>query len=555
MVAVDAQPGTAESPGEGPVTAGPTRRSGGVAGAAVLIAALTILARVAGFGRTFVFSQTVTTSCLSQAYFLANQIPNVVFEIVAGGALASMVVPVLAGPVERGEQGDARRIGAAMLTWVVLVLLPLSVLVAVAARPVLDLLVHGQAGRCDAGEVARVGASMLRVFAPQIVLYGLAVVLYGILQAHRRFTGPALAPLASSLVVIGAYFAYVPVGTGRPNDLEHLPATAELTLSIGTTLGVVALVATAAVAARPLRPAVRPTLRFPPGVAARVRQLALAGVATVVAQQVATLCVMVLSGRDTAGALAHYNYAWAVFLLPWAILAVPIATSAFPMLAARADDRAGFDRITASTTRAVLLVSGAGAAALTAAALPVAHLFDRAPGTFPVALAQAIVAFAPGLLGYGLVAHLGRVLFACGHGRASAGATVAGWLVVVAADLVLALTVPTDRVVAALGLGNTIGMTVAGIALLAALLRVRGRAPVAGVARAAAAGIVGAAAGGLAGYGVAWGIGTGGLILNLCVAALAAAVAVAIFAAIAFLLDGSDVRAVLSRRMTRDQIG
>jgi putative peptidoglycan lipid II flippase len=69
------------------------RLTSGLAGAAVLIGLLTVLARVAGFGRTFVFSQTVTTSCLSQAYFLANQIPNIVFEIVAGGALASMVVP------------------------------------------------------------------------------------------------------------------------------------------------------------------------------------------------------------------------------------------------------------------------------------------------------------------------------------------------------------------------------------------------------------------------------------------------------------------------------
>ncbi|MGH3390015.1 MAG: lipid II flippase MurJ, partial [Actinomadura sp.] len=275
------------------MTPGLARRAGGVAGAAVLIGALTVLARVAGFGRTFVFSQTVTTSCLSQAYFLANQIPNVIFEIVAGGALAGMIVPVLAGPVERGERGEVRRIAAAMLTWAVLVLLPLSVLLAVTAGPVMDLLVHGRAGGCDAGDVARAGASMLVVFSPQILLYGLAVVLYGILQAHRRFTGPALAPLVSSLLVIGAYLAYVPLGTGRPNDLRELPKAAELMLSAGTVAGVAGLVATAAVAVRPLRLRLRPTLRFPPGVAVRVRRLALAGVATVAAQQLATLCVMV----------------------------------------------------------------------------------------------------------------------------------------------------------------------------------------------------------------------------------------------------------------------
>ena len=59
---------------------------------------------------------------------------------------------------------------------------------------------------------------MLVVFAPQILLYGLAVVLYGILQAHRRFTAPALAPVVSSLVVIAAYLAFVPLGRRLPES-------------------------------------------------------------------------------------------------------------------------------------------------------------------------------------------------------------------------------------------------------------------------------------------------------------------------------------------------
>src|SRR5262249_9150155 len=82
----------------------------GLAGAAVLIGLLTILARVAGFGRTVVFSATVHKSCLSDAYFTANQIPNIIFEIVAGGALAGMVVPVLAGPAEQGDRGRVEQI-------------------------------------------------------------------------------------------------------------------------------------------------------------------------------------------------------------------------------------------------------------------------------------------------------------------------------------------------------------------------------------------------------------------------------------------------------------
>ncbi|RAY13867.1 virulence factor MviN [Actinomadura craniellae] len=528
------------------------RLTGGLAGAAVLIAALTVLARVAGFGRTVVFSQAVGKSCLSDAYFTANQVPNIVFEIVAGGALATLVVPVLAGPVDRGDREVVRRTVAAMVTWVVVLLLPLSLLAAALAGPVMSLLVQGDQGGCDPAEMAAVGARMLVVFAPQIVLYGLAVVLYGVLQAHRRFTAPALAPLVSSLVVIAAYLAYVPLAPADPDDLARLPSAAELTLSVGTTLGVAALVVTAVAAVAPLRPGLRPTLRFPAGVAGRARGLAVAGLATVAAQQLAVLAVVVLKGRGTVGALTDYNYAWAVFLLPWAILAVPIATSAFPVLSARvaAGDHAAFDRTAAATTRAVLLASGAGAAVLAAVAVPAAHFLDSAPGDRPEVLARAIVAFAPGLLGYGLVAHLGRALFACDRNRAAAGATVAGWLAVVVADVVLVAVLPEDWVVAAFGLGNTVGMTVAGVLLLVVLVRARGPEAVRGLPRAAGTGVVAGTVGGLAGYAVAAAVGTGGQIMNVATAALAALAAGAVFLAVAFPLDGGDLRAVLGRRVS-----
>lgn len=525
--------------------------AGSVAGAAVLIGAITVLARVAGFGRTVTFSQTVTTSCLSQAYFTANQIPNIIFEIVAGGALASMVVPVLAGPVERGARDDVRRTTSALLTWIVVLLLPLSALAALTAGPLMRQLVRGAAPPCARADIIDVGTRMLVVFAPQILLYGLAVVLYGVLQAHRRFTAPAFAPLLSSLVVIGAYVAYVPVmGRADPNALARLPRTAELTLSVGTTLGVVALVATALVAAWPLRLAVRPTLTFPPGVATRVRRLAVAGLATVVAQQLAMLAVVVLTNRyGTNGALADFNYAWASYLLPWAILAVPIATSAFPLLSARTGDgeRAAFDRITAATTRAVVLASGAGAAALAAVAVPAARVFDGGPQARPEVLARAVLAFAPGLLGYGLVAHLGRVLYACGRARAAAVAIVLGWAATLVADVALAPAVPAGWVVAALGLGNTIGMTVAGGLLLVALARARGRAALAGLSRAALAGLIAGVAGALAGYGCARGLELGGRSANVGVAALAAVAAGGVFLAISYVIDRRDLRAAVSR--------
>ena len=224
---------------------------------------------------------------------------------------------------------------------------------------------------------------MLIVFAPQVLLYGLAVVLYGILQSHRRFGAPALAPLLSSLVVVGAYAGFGVIGGAYVNRLHELPPSAEYLLSGGTTLGVLALVLTAVVPAWRLRIGIRPTLRFPAGVGARVRKLAIAGVLTLVAQDASVAVVIVLANRyGDPGALVLYGFAWAVFVVPYAVLAVPIATSTFPELSAASDvsldagagsgavlgggsDR--FDATAAASTRAVMLASWLGAAALVGA--------------------------------------------------------------------------------------------------------------------------------------------------------------------------------------------
>ncbi|ETK38183.1 murein biosynthesis integral membrane protein MurJ, partial [Microbispora sp. ATCC PTA-5024] len=478
----------------------------GVAGAAVLIGAITVLARVTGFAKQLAFARAVGTNCLATAYYTANQVPNIVFEVVAGGALAGMVVPVLAGAAARPTEearAEAGRIASALMTWVLVLLVPLTVITALVAGPVTRLLIGAAVPECDPAQVAAVATRMLVVFAPQIPLYGMAVVLYGVLQAHRRFAGPALAPLVSSVVVIVAYLAFVPL-SGGDRDPASVPGPAEYALSAGTTLGVLALVVTVAGPAAVLRLRWRPVLRFPDGVAVQVRRLALAGLSGLLAQQAAMALVIPLANREVGGgALAAYNYAWAVYQVPYAVLAVPIATSAFPVLAARAEggDGEGFAALSARTTRAVVLVCGLAAGALAAAAGPVAHVFLSQADTrvAPEAFARAIALFAPGLVGYGLTAHLSRVLYAAGRGRAAARGMVIGWLTAGAAQVAFALLLPGEWRLGGLAAGQAVGMTVGGALLLASVAAARGADAVRGVPRAVAAAVLGGGAGFLAG--------------------------------------------------------
>ncbi|GHH71573.1 hypothetical protein GCM10017673_25310 [Streptosporangium violaceochromogenes] len=515
-----------------------------------------MLARFVGFGRYFVQSQTVGNLCLSTAYNTANYVPNIVFELVAGGALAGTVVPLLASAASRSAadpeaRAEIGRIASALLTWVLLVLVPLTLLVAVLARPIMTLLA-GDVGDCDVTEVVETGTAMLVVFAPRMIFFGLAVILYGLLQAHRRFLGPALAPLVSSLLIVGSYLVFEPVAGGAARELRALNTAGLLALSLGATIAAAAMVLTVIGPVGGLGLRLRPSLSFPPGVAARARRLATAGLAVLVAQQITLTAVVRLANNlGGAGATGIYTYAWALYQLPFAVLVVPVATSAFPVLSTRAGDgdRAGFDDLTATSTRVILLVTGLAAGVMAAVALPVSRVIvEGTPGGDPAELARAVTLFAPGLAGYALMFHLARVLYACGRGRSAAVASVVGWGVALALQVLLAhAAADRPQVVGQLALGSTVGMTAGSVLLVLAVLRARGAAALGGMWRC----LFAAVAGGLAAYaaGLAVVSAFGEVSKGMCVVVgLVAAVAgSAAFAAVAAPVDGPDARMVLER--------
>jgi putative peptidoglycan lipid II flippase len=524
-----------------------------IAQAAVLVAVVAVAARTAGFVRVLVFAHVVGPSCLGDTYYTANTVPNIVFDIVAGGALSSLVVPVLAGAVDAGDTERADRTLSALLSWTLLLLVPVTVLGLLFTRPLMTALVGGGHPGCDRAAEIAAGARMLAVFMPQVLLYGAAVVLIGALQAHRRFLAPAIAPLVSSVVVIGAYVAFASVAATGETSLTGLTRGHELILSAGTTVGVAAICLPLLRPVRRTGRRLRPTLAFPPGVAATARRMAIAGAVVLGSQDLATAVVLRLANDSgSQGAVVLFNLAWTVFLLPWSVLAVPIATAAFPTLTARWDagDRAAYAGTAARTTRAVLLVCFAAAGIVVATSIPAARvLILGAPGQVePRLLARALVAFAPGLVGYGLVAHLSRAHYAQGDARVPAAATATGWAVAVVADVVGVSVVPRDWAVAALGAGTSIGATVAGGWLLASLRRRAGAEALRAVPRAAAAGLAGSIAAATAAGAVAVLLPAGGVGLSAAAVALVGVLAVAVYLGLVWCLDKDSIRVVLRRR-------
>ncbi|RAD56696.1 virulence factor MviN, partial [Burkholderia multivorans] len=111
------------------------------ASAALLVSIITLITRLVGFLRWLVFSSTLGAGTVGTAYQSANQVPNILFEAVAGGALAGAVIPLLAIPLARADRDTAGRIASALLTWAVSVTLPLTIVLAVFAEPIATLLV------------------------------------------------------------------------------------------------------------------------------------------------------------------------------------------------------------------------------------------------------------------------------------------------------------------------------------------------------------------------------------------------------------------------------
>ena len=537
-----------------------------VARAAAIIAVATLLARVAGFARTLVFSGSVGVAGVGDTYQSVNMLPNVVYEVAAGGALAAVAVPLVAGQLGAGRRADADRTAAALLTWALVVLVPLGLVLALAAPWISGLFLDDT--QVPGSE--ELGTRMLRIFAPQVPLYGVGIVLAGVLQAHRRFLAAALAPLLSSLVVISAYLGYGLVAT-RTTTPENITDTAVWLLAGGTTLGVVVLSLPLLVPAWRTGSRLRPTLGFPTGVAARARSLAGAGLLALIAQQASVAVTLWLTHSPRTvgvGAFNVYTYVQAVYLLPYAVLAVPIATSAFPALAHGTGAQTAAEELTARSTLArglqgiVLLTAGA-AAVLMAVARPVGVFFgsfDRGAavggGAALAALPGALSAYAPGIVGFGVAALLTRALYVRGRPVHAALAVAAGWALATLLPLAL---VPRGSgpgtTLGILGVSSTLGMTLSAVVLTMLVRRAWGAEALRGTGRTLGAAVVALAVALAVGDTVMRSLTPRGLWDSLGDGVIVATVTLAAYLAVMAVADRRSVKALRDRGRARRRGG
>ncbi|MCI7550749.1 MAG: virulence factor MviN, partial [Arcanobacterium sp.] len=331
---------------------------------------------------------------------------------------------------------------------------------------------------------------LLTMFAWQVPLYGISVVCAGVLQAHDRFVLPALAPLLSSIVVIGVFLAYAELYPPHA-DPSELSRFAIYLLGWGTTAGVMVFSLPQFIPVMRLVP-IKPTFHFPPGVARHTMHLAGAGLGALLAQQIAIVVIMYATNElGGVGTYNVFNYSFAVFMVPYAVLAVPIATVTFPQIskAVSAGDTDRAARVTARSTRLVLFMGILAAALLAVEAKPAQVVLEV--GRNIAHLDYAMTAMAIGLIGYSLLYHGARVLYALDAGRYVIAVNSLGWGVVVI-TLLIGLAVASPGRFGALtwvGMALSVGMSVGGVAVLCAIRAKLGAGSLHGIVRTAVVGV------------------------------------------------------------------
>ncbi len=438
--------------------------------AAAGMGVVTAASRSLGLVRVLVVTAVLGVSYLGNAFQQANSVSNVLFELLAAGALSAVLVPAFVELIDRNDRAGAEQVAGGVLG-VALAGLGVVTVVGVVGAPWLARVLTAAAPDDVQADQRELVTYLLRFFVPQIMLYAAGTVATAALYALRRFAVTAAAPIGNTVVMVACLAAFRAVA--GPNPGLELTGGEQMLLVAAGTGGVVAFVGVLVGACELAGFRLRPRCpRGDPRVGAVLRH---SGWGVVLHTGAGLLLgAAIVAGGGVEGGVVAYQVGWVIFLAPYAVLAQPIHTAILPELVTEAREH-GLARVAASLRwaleRMALLVVPA-TAGMMALALPAMRLvsFGATTPEGSELLAAAIVGLAVGLLPYSAFLLLARGYYALGDSRTpglvSVACAVAGVGVMVASSL----TVDGSARVFVLGLGHSVayalGVAVLGVGLV-----------------------------------------------------------------------------------------
>lgn len=444
---------------------------------AAIMAAGTLTSRVLGLVRVALLTAALGAATnVGNAFDTANQLPNVLFIIIAGGVLNAVLVPQLTKAMRHADGGQD--FTDRLLTLALVIMAGLTV-VAIIGAPLLVALY----GSGYTPETARLSVFFTMLCLPQIFFYGLYTLLGQVLTSRESFAPYMWTPVLANVVQIAGIVAYLLV-------YPHEPRVADVTWSMilllggSATLGIVIQALALVPFLRKVGFTYRPRWGFR-GVGLRsASTVAMWSLATIVVAQLGIMAnktVLSHAPHGVAGQAA-YSSAFLIFMLPHSLVTVSLLTAMYPAMSRRIHDRdmaaIGQDlrRGLRSTTAAVMPL----AALLMVVGPVVAALMfpSQTPNTVR-AIGLAVAVLAVGLVPYAAIALFQRAYYAFEEGYKPFIIQILS-TVLIGAMAWWALGLPAERVLLGIALAQTLSQF--GGAAFSTLL-IRRRVPEAGLGR------------------------------------------------------------------------
>ncbi|WP_043479771.1 murein biosynthesis integral membrane protein MurJ [Arthrobacter sp. SPG23] len=381
----------------------------GEARSSAIMAAGTLVSRFLGFGKTWMLGAALGLgSTVNDTFINANNLPNLIFLLVAGGVFNAVLVPQIIKASKAPDRG-ADYISR-LLTLAVVVLLSLTLLVTLLAPWVIELTTQGYSP-----EQKSLAVSFAFWCLPQIFFYGLYALLTQVLNANGAF-GPAMwAPILNNIVAIaglGMFIWILGANVTNPHTLDNWGPTQTFLIAGFSTIGVVSQTAILLIPVFRLRLGLRPKFGWRGVGLGQAAKLSVWTLLTAAVGQLAFLYVMRIAtipgterlrleraGDPAASFLpgnAVLEVASQLYLLPHSIIALSLATVLFNRMtrASQDGDRAGLREALSHGLRTMAVATVFGALALFALAGPLGMFFSGGKVQDGVMLAQTLTILA-----------------------------------------------------------------------------------------------------------------------------------------------------------------